>query len=264
MLQTRHKDVTATISREQLRIWSKELHLYHDTLTESGIALGGTLVAECAFLAVLTLGYSASVNMDDEAEIAAATGSTRRYLHAIFVVLSVCTTCLGVQCVVVCASASAFGPGLALRGAGGEHDLRAAITGMKQEKEFAFKLLVAAVVCLESSVLPLAWIRLRTPWAASVVCTIVVLCLTLTYTHAVRRVDRVFEGGGSDDSGVKEDTAVAGPRASKHANSHGRRERAATTTASDENTSRFHGEKVPAASEASIRRRNSNRNSNQD
>ena len=37
MLQTRHRDVTATISREQLRIWSKELHLYHDTLTESGI-----------------------------------------------------------------------------------------------------------------------------------------------------------------------------------------------------------------------------------
>ena len=243
MLQTKHKDVTATISREQLRIWSKELHLYHDTLTESGIALGGTLVAECAFLAVLTLGYSASVNIDDEADIAAATGSTRRYLHAIFVVLSVCTTCLGVQCVVVCASASAFGPGLALRGAGGEHDLRAAITGMKQEKEFAFKLLVAAVVCLESSILPLAWIRLRTTWAASVVCTIVVLCLTLTYMHAVRRVDLVFEGGGSDDSGVKEDITVA-PRASKHTNSHRRREHAATTTASDENTTRFHGEKL--------------------
>ena len=195
MLQSQRREVRSAVRWEQLKIGAKELGLYHDSLTDSGIALGATLVSQLAFTAVREIGPWESYVGEDHGggEGPAAGGRGAVFsVHAIFVLTSICAACFGVQCVVVCASAVVFGPGLALRGQRGEADMAAAIGGMREERDAAFRWFLRALYCLELSILPLSWLKLKSAAAACASCVVVGLLLLATRSFAVRRIEKFF------------------------------------------------------------------------
>eukprot|EP00618_Florenciella_parvula_P008816 CAMPEP_0119520838 /NCGR_PEP_ID=MMETSP1344-20130328/36740_1 /TAXON_ID=236787 /ORGANISM="Florenciella parvula, Strain CCMP2471" /LENGTH=91 /DNA_ID=CAMNT_0007558763 /DNA_START=93 /DNA_END=364 /DNA_ORIENTATION=+ len=74
-----------------IRIREKELNLFHESLTESGLGLGAAFICECAFEVLIEYG-SAGREWPH-----AAIGKT---WQSVFVVLMVMTICIAINCVV--------------------------------------------------------------------------------------------------------------------------------------------------------------------
>ena len=145
MLNQSRNEVAASLHAKGLRIREKELHLFHDSLTESGLGLGGAIIAEIAFEALIELGFDGSDDWEGFPGCRMA-----------FILLMALTLCIAVNCTVICGSAVVFGPGLGMRGESST-DLIRALEGMEKERNRAAFGVTLALLSLEAGVLPLLW-----------------------------------------------------------------------------------------------------------
>jgi len=182
------KNLRANLNLGFIKIRTKELSLYHDSLSENGIGLGAALVAELAmmtlyngcFLSSSFTSLHAGFVPDEQQEHGASSSSSSSswadtftwptspppprvsshlWLHRCFVFFTILAFVTSINAVVICGAAVIFGPSLALRGSTAE-DVEKAVTGMREERKYAFRFLVGALASLSAALACLAAMRL--------------------------------------------------------------------------------------------------------